>query len=373
MPIAPQPIAPTQRLAFLDPLRVALTTLVIAHHTSITYGGSGDWYYKEAGSPEWLRLLLSVFTASNQSFFMGFFFLLAGYFTPPSLAHKGLSRFVRERLWRLGMPLLLFALLLSPLTRALAAATRGEAPFLAALAARWPPTVFDAGPLWFCIALLLFTAGWIAVSRLPGAVQRPSINPHYAIALAVLGCGALAFALRVWVPVGRNVFSLQLGYFASYLLLFYGGCALAGTRALESVEWRHARPWAITAVLVFPTLWIYAALGGAFDGDAWRGGANLPALAYALWEPVIAAGVILASLAAFRSTMAKPAPRWRRLADDAFTAFVIHPPVVVACSALVRHVVDTPLLRFLLAAPLACLLAFALADAWRGLLSSRPS
>ncbi|MBK9220092.1 MAG: hypothetical protein IPL70_17865 [Uliginosibacterium sp.] len=67
------------RAVLLDPIRIVLTLLVILHHTAITYGGGGDWYYKEAGAPEWMQRLLSILTATNQSFFMGFFFLLAGY------------------------------------------------------------------------------------------------------------------------------------------------------------------------------------------------------------------------------------------------------------------------------------------------------
>ena len=66
------------RLDFLDPIRVGLTLLVILHHMSITYGGAGSWYYTEGGAPELTRLLLTVFTATNQAFFMGFFFLMAG-------------------------------------------------------------------------------------------------------------------------------------------------------------------------------------------------------------------------------------------------------------------------------------------------------
>ena len=39
-------------------------------------------------------LILTMFCATNQAYFMGFFFLLAGYFTPPSLERKGYARFL---------------------------------------------------------------------------------------------------------------------------------------------------------------------------------------------------------------------------------------------------------------------------------------
>jgi peptidoglycan/LPS O-acetylase OafA/YrhL len=358
------PARPPRHIGFLDPIRVLLVLLVIAHHTAITYGGSGDWYYREAGSPEWLKTLLSVFTGTNQAFFMGFFLLIAGYFTPASLARKGTAAFLRDRLWRLGVPILLFAALLSPLTRALAAGARGE-NFLPALWQALTQLRFDPGPLWFNIALLIFSALWVVFARLQPPAAPPRIELHAAIALAVLGCGALAFALRLAMPVGRSFFHMQIGYFASYLLLFYGGCWMAGQHLLERVEWAHARRWVWLAAAVYPVLWLCAAFAGAFDGDAWRGGWYLPALIYAFWEPFIAAGVILGSLVLFRRYLPETSRVWRRLADASFVAFVIHPPLVVASSWLVQPLSGAPLARFVLAAALAGPMAFGLADTWQ--------
>lgn len=77
--------AAVSRLAGFDRLRTVLTVLVIAHHTAITYGGSGGWFYREVrdgGAP--LSLAFTLFCSINQAFFMGLFFLLAGYFSPPA-------------------------------------------------------------------------------------------------------------------------------------------------------------------------------------------------------------------------------------------------------------------------------------------------
>ena len=68
-----------------------MTAFVILHHTAITYGAPGGWFYNELKpSGTVSSLLLTLFVATNQAYFMGFFFLLAGYFTPPSLERKGL-------------------------------------------------------------------------------------------------------------------------------------------------------------------------------------------------------------------------------------------------------------------------------------------
>src|SRR5277367_395168 len=101
-----------RRDAGLDALRASLTLLVLFHHAAITYGASGDWYYTEVHAGRDLpSLLLSLFTGFNQAFFMGLFFLLAGYFTPGAVERHGPAAYMRERALRLGVPLVVYFLL----------------------------------------------------------------------------------------------------------------------------------------------------------------------------------------------------------------------------------------------------------------------
>ena len=352
------------RLAFLDPIRVGLTLLVILHHLSITYGGSGSWYYKEAEAPELTRLLLSVFTATNQSYFMGFFFLIAGYLLPQGLARKGKAAYLRDRVRRLGLPILIFACVLSPITRALAAGAHGG-DVLASLLASLAGGGFDLGPLWFNLALLFGTSIWIFTPHLRW-LEQPLCRlsrPHAGIALALVVWASLAFMLRLIVPVGQNVIGMQLGYFASYIILFFGGAWAAQYRLLEQVSRRHALPWLAVSLVSFPTLWIFAAFSGAFSSDVWRGGWHIAALVYAVWEPLLATGIIVGTLAFARRWYRVDKPWMTRLAKASYAAFIIHPPIAVGCSWLVHDWAGTTALRFLLAGALACLLAFVIGDA----------
>lgn len=62
------------RLLYIDNLRILLTVLVILQHLGITYGGPGDWFYNEPGQlSDISTILMTLFLAINQSFFMGFF------------------------------------------------------------------------------------------------------------------------------------------------------------------------------------------------------------------------------------------------------------------------------------------------------------
>src|SRR5215469_11297027 len=77
------------RLLFIDNVRVALTIQVIVFHLAITYGAIGSWYYHEPTRDVVTTLLLSIFVAASQAFFMGFFFLISAYLTPGAYERKG--------------------------------------------------------------------------------------------------------------------------------------------------------------------------------------------------------------------------------------------------------------------------------------------
>src|SRR5687768_11841205 len=79
-PVAADPRVGETRNAAIDHLRIVLTGLVIFHHVAIAYGGSGGWYWREEANSS--QPLLLMFNATNQAFFMGVFFLFAGYYTP---------------------------------------------------------------------------------------------------------------------------------------------------------------------------------------------------------------------------------------------------------------------------------------------------
>jgi glucan biosynthesis protein C len=104
------------RLLYIDNLRILLTILVVLHHTAITYGASGDWFFRDPGQiSEVSTILMTFFVAINQSYFMGFFFLISSYFTPGSYDRKGAGPYLRDRFIRLGIPLVFYVLVIGAL------------------------------------------------------------------------------------------------------------------------------------------------------------------------------------------------------------------------------------------------------------------
>ena len=61
---------------YIDRLRTVMTALVILHHTAITYGAIGGWFWRELEPSSAISSrLLIYFCTINQAYFMGFFFL----------------------------------------------------------------------------------------------------------------------------------------------------------------------------------------------------------------------------------------------------------------------------------------------------------
>jgi len=359
---AATPTGTSDRAQGIDALRAAVTALVVFHHAALTYGAIGGWYYRELPpSPTVPSLLLVLFCTTNQAWFMGLFFLLAGYYTPAAYERRGATAFLRGRLVRLGAPLVVYAPLLHPLTVALAQTAQGRS-FSGALAWLYVHARFEPGPLWFAEALLIFTAAYAAWRSLrrPTKSAFPSDG---ALLGAALSTGAAAFVLRLVWPVGVNVGFLQLGYFASYIVLFAAGCVAAPGRWLENIAEPIKRRWLRIAWLAFPLFPAVAIVGGHISwlGGRAEGGMNVQALVYAFWEPFVAWGFILGLLALFEKRFAAPGRLGRKIARRAYLVYIIHPPILVAVALAWRSVEAPALLKFVVTGSVACVACYLVA------------
>src|SRR5208337_2817411 len=99
------------RIFYLDTLKIFLTILVIAHHVGQAYGPTGGyWPVQESAR----AALLGPFFTVNRSFFMSLFFMISGYFMVAAFERHTVSTFIRGRLVRLGIPVLLFTAIMLP-------------------------------------------------------------------------------------------------------------------------------------------------------------------------------------------------------------------------------------------------------------------
>ena len=193
--------AKRQTLHYVDWLRVGVISLVVAHHAAQAYGPTGGaWPVFEAERSR----LLGPFFAVNAAFFMGLFFLISGYFVPGSLARKGTARFFRDRLVRLGIPLVVMGfVVLPPILYALGGDARGFAAYYTEVyIGEWQVTY---GPLWFVFHLLVYGLVYAALAQVFPALARegePAAARHRELIVLTLAIAVLGGLARIEYPQG---------------------------------------------------------------------------------------------------------------------------------------------------------------------------
>lgn len=359
------------RLFFVDNIRVFLTILVILHHLMITYAGTGDWYYNEGREDLVSSALGGWFCATNQSYFMGLFLLISAYFVPGSYDRKGAGRFLKDRLIRLGIPLALYSWVINPLFVWAFFYRDTGLSFWRYYPGQYFRTsaVIGHGPLWFVEVLLIFSlvyALWRLATR--SRPTRPAVEAPFpanrAIALFALLLGIAGFVVRLAFPMDGYTFgplNLQFGFFAQYIALFVLGLIAYRRNWLVGLPDKTGRLW-LRIALLLTLLWVPMMLtNGAVDGDiAFKGGANWQAAVYALWESFMCVSMCIGIIYAFRRHINQRGKVAEFLVPNAYTAYIVHAPLITYLAFAMQGVMLYPLLKFVLVAPVAVLLSFGL-------------
>jgi glucan biosynthesis protein C len=369
--------APSARMVYLDRLRIGLTVLVVLHHVAMSFGAGGPaFYYVDLPETIISRNLL-VFVLFNQAWFMGAFFLVAGYFTPRSLDRKGTVGFLRSRVVRLGIPLVVFSLVLNPL------AMTGWF-HVADWLGPYTADTFDwvehigMGPTWFLAMLLIFSFGYALVRRLVGgrllssAVTKPPglvMIGAFVLVLAIAG-----FLMRLQVAVGESWAGFpSLGYLPQYIALFTIGIVAARRDWLSQFPVTTAATGLgaaiLASVLLFPlafsgqwfSLELTETLPEAMGDGYWR------SAVYALWDATLAVGLIVGLIVILRGVTRRESAAGRFLTQNSYATYFVHIPIVVYVAVLVGNVGFGHTGRLLLAAAVAVPVSFLAASAVRKL------
>ncbi len=368
------------RLLFVDNLRILLITLVIVVHLSVTYGGVGEWYYKE-GRPDTISFaVLTWNNGVNQAFFMGFLFMMAGYFTPGSYDRKGPWGFLRDRLLRLGIPMLFYDFVINPLIEyMLVTRVHGFDGSVRKLIAQYFGEFhIGTGPLWFVETLLIFAIIYVLWRHLTKKTTAPAVENcgkmfgNRVVVVLALALGIVSFIVRIWLPIGWGFapLNLQFPFFPQYICLFIVGIVAYRRNWLTRIDDAMGRLWLCVAlvliVILFPALFV---LGGALTGDtdSFTGGLHWQCLAYALWEQSLCMAMIITLLLLFRRRLNRQGKLAKAMSASAYTAYIIHAPIVVLVTLAIRNITLYPLLKFALTGLVCVPLCFALGNVVRKL------
>jgi glucan biosynthesis protein C len=362
------------RLYFIDNLRILLIALVAMLHLAITYGAAGSWYYRNV--PEGtMSVPLTWYNATVQAFSMGLFFFISGYFTPGSYDRKGPRRFFKERLLRLGIPILCYDFVIGPLMAyplIRVGAKEMSGSYSDFLLRYYSSFHIGTGPLWFVEALLIF-AGFYILWRLFAKTPISSVQDggkvpgNLIIALFALALGAVSFIVRIWLPIGWNFepLNFQFPFFPQYICMYIVGIIAYRRNWLARIPDAMGKLWLGVALLfiliLFPALFV---LGGVLKGNisAFMGGLHWQCFAYALWEQFTGVAMIIALLFLFRKWFNRQTRVSKAMSASAYTAYIIHAPVVVLVTIAIRNISLYPLLKFALAVMIAVPLCFALGN-----------
>lgn len=360
------------RLAFIDNIRWTMIILVLSMHASDTYSPFGSWYYTDRGESGFGTILtFALYQTFLQAFFMALLFFIAGYFSAPAFDRKGPLRFSRDRFIRLGIPTLLYMLLIGPLTQYFLSRTWGSGGF----GYQWLVHLRDGewlsetGPMWFCAALLAFSLVYALVRGARPAVDQGGgpdwpDRPDNLMILAFIAAMAVStFLVRVVVPEPVSVLNMHPGDFPQYVLMFAAGITTHRRGWLKRLPQRLAARWALgTLVLSLPLLVLLIVAGGALDhGTAqYDGGFNLLSAGKCLWESLVCVGMAFALLALYRRYFDRQG-RWAKfLSDNAFAVYLFHPPVIIALALLLHAFAAPALVKAAVLTACAAVVTFAL-------------
>jgi len=360
------------RMLYVDNIRAGLITLVIVGHMAITYGAPlGDWYYSEGEAGPIFSIVATILLGIGAAFLLQLFFMISGYFTPRPYDRKGAGAFLLDRLKRLGIPLVLYALVINPLVVYWAEVHRGFEGTLWQYASTNPSDLTNAsvGPLWFVEALLIFSLAYALIRLLSGRsrgardLATVPIPGNLSIALFALCVGLATFVVRIWAPVGWNWEPphQELAHWPQYVAFFAVGIAAYRRNWFESFPTARAKLWRWVALALVPGLPALAVAAGALSGEMdarAAGGFNLLSLAYSLWEGFIGVALVITVLVWFRNRFNRQGRLLRAMSGASYAVYVLHPLIIVPLALALSGIVLNLGLKFVLVAPLAIVLCF---------------
>ncbi|RTL50909.1 MAG: acyltransferase [Bradyrhizobiaceae bacterium] len=256
------------RNAALDRARTALTVLVVIHHAVLPYT-----YYGHLDRKTWLGF--DSVALANDSFFMALFFFLSGLFTWPSLRHKSIGHFLRDRFLRLGLPYAIAAVFLMPLAYyaiELRSSNIGFGDY-------WWRTVttgpWPSGPVWFVWVLLAYDLLAALLFRIaPNCLEpinrlslagftRPLIFFLVFFALTALAYVPMRmiYGVNKWFEFGPlTVQASRVFLYACYFFIGAGVGLANMDRGLLANAGNLARRWGVWALTALATYLMIVAL-----------------------------------------------------------------------------------------------------------------
>jgi glucan biosynthesis protein C len=293
---------------------------------------------------------------------------------PAAFDRKGFRTFVRDRAIRLGLPSLLFMLVIHPLIvywllRDFYEPSRpplwkAYGPFLSS-----GRVLSASGPMWFAVALLFFCVAY-ALFRLSSKSQdapvtrkaNASLPTHRQVIGLALCIAFSTFLVRIFQPVGASVLNMQFCNFSQYIALFTVGIVAYRRNWLLRIPFGFGISWLRFALIVGVPMWGVVLLSsGVLHGQPPTpilGGVRWQSALNCLWESFFCMGMSLGLLVLFRDKFNMQGKFAGFMTRNAFAAYLFHTPLLIAVTLALHPLSAAPLVKFAIAGILAVPITF---------------
>jgi hypothetical protein len=356
----------SRRIVPIDNLKAVLVAWVIAGHAFLGYAAMGGWPYDEVAEttlPREVELVLEIIIGPSALFVIGSFFFLSGLMAPRNISRRGPAAFARQRLVRLGVPWLIFTLLIWPLMMWVVYRSAGYSLSVWQVMLTRQPFL-DSGPLWFVQILLYVSIAHVLVIWIRR--KRTALGAHaMTLGIAAIAITVTSFAVRLWFPArSQQILDLHLWQWPQCVGLYVVGVVVAGQGWAERVPLRTARRCGIAVLAtVAGGVSVAAVLGLSdltLDGLPFLGGWHWQALFLDVVEAtlVVAGSVWLLAWAQRKLTSSSPAVS--HLARSAYAAYLLQVPVLLGLEIAARSLEWPAVAKAILVAALAVAGSFGL-------------
>lgn len=313
------------RLHHLDALRALTMVLILPAHAVAMMELRGGWDDAEA-TVFWL---IHVFR-------LPLFFLIAGFFAALLVDTRGVGSVVRNRVVRIGIPLVVVVTLVAPVLALLlgGVSTTANGPGSSGLAVF---TEFHPSYVWFLWYLsMIYSLALVARAILGHSARARDLLgrgssllvPHWIAPLLLAApCALLLYRQPTWIPdAPAESFLPQLDLVAYYGLFFAAGWALFAVRGLRDRIEASPRRYALFAAISMPPALALFLLQGepAIGTNRWLHLLALLLFSLTTWS------LIFALLGISGRFLRKPSPRLRYWADSSYWIYLSHYPVMAA-------------------------------------------
>jgi surface polysaccharide O-acyltransferase-like enzyme len=346
------------REQWADTLRVVAIAGVIVVHTATGYVVDIPWYYddEKVTSGLW-STVLSFPVFAGGLFWLGPLFLVAGWFSVGSLARRGPAGFARSRLLRLGTPLVVWILLLQPLTDWVGNVRSEKGSFAFYLGHT------EVSALWFIAALLVFSLAYAGVRAVRPAPTARRHRPSVVVATAAAVIAVVSFAVwQGWSVLGDMVLNLKVGEWPQGGVLFALGVLAGETGWLDRLPWTtaHRLGWtAVGGVAVAAPLVAYG-ISQADESTDLLAAPDWPTATFAVLDGVIAVCWSVWFVLWFRRRWTTHGPLVGRAARASYATYVLHPLPLTTLMVLLAPLALAAPVKFVVVALVALPVCFAL-------------